>query len=69
MENLRSLLIADLEDFGRAHRPHGELYADAGSRSPNGCRLEVRCHCGAVLERWVTAADTGFELALLARWN
>jgi hypothetical protein len=64
-----SMLIADLEEFVATHRPHGDLVADAGVAGPNGYRLEVRCHCGTMLERWVTPADAGVELALLARWN
>jgi hypothetical protein len=63
------MLIADLEDFVHGYRPHGKLFANAGTPGPNGYRLEVRCHCGVVFERWVTPQDAGFELALLARWN
>jgi hypothetical protein len=63
------MLLADLEDFARAHRPHGDLFADAGAPAANGYRLEVRCHCGVVFQRWVTAEDAAVEMALLARWN
>lgn len=63
------MLLDDLEAFVSTHRPHSELFADAGSPGPNGYRLEVRCHCGVVFERWVTPVDTGLELALFARWN
>jgi hypothetical protein len=59
-------VIADLEDFVRGYRPHGELFADAGLPGSNGYRLEVRCHCGVVFERLVTTADAGLERALLA---
>jgi hypothetical protein len=45
------VLIADLEEFVHAHRPQGDLFADAGPPRPNGYRLEVRCHCGIVFER------------------
>jgi hypothetical protein len=62
-------LLADLEDFVQRHRPHGDLVADASTPGPNGYRLEVRCPCGVVFERWVTPDDTGVELALYARWN
>ena len=64
-----SMLIAELEAFTDSHRPHGQLFADVGAPGPNGYRLEVRCHCGAVFERWVTPTDAGVELALFARWN
>jgi len=63
------MLIADLEDFVSGHRTHGQLFADTGTPGPNGYRLEVRCHCGVVFERWVTPTDAGVELALFARWN
>ena len=66
---MRSILIADLEDFADSHRAHGQLFADAGSPTANGYRLEIRCHCGVVFERWVTPQDAGIDLALLARWN
>jgi hypothetical protein len=69
MANLQPTLIADLEEFVHAHRPHGELVADASLPGHNGYRLEVRCHCGVVFERWITPADAGVELALLARWT
>jgi hypothetical protein len=69
VEGLPSVLIADLEEFVRAHRPHGELFADAGAPAANGYRLEVRCHCGVVFERWVTPTDAGVEMSLFARWN
>lgn len=62
-------LFADLESFVHAHRPHGDLFADASLPGPNGYRLEVRSHCGVVFERWVTPEDAGVELALSARWN
>jgi hypothetical protein len=64
-----SPLMDDLEDFVDGHRPHGDLFADASTPGPNGYRLEVRCHCGVVFERWVTPEDAGVELALFARWN
>jgi hypothetical protein len=63
------MLLADLEDFTRAHRPHGDLLADAGAPAANGYRLEVRCHCGVVFQRWVTPEDAAVEMALLARWD
>ena len=64
-----SALIADVTDFVRGHRPHGELFADASAQSHTGYRLEVRCHCGLVFARWVTAEDAEVDLALLARWT
>jgi len=69
VETPPSVLIADLEAFANAHRPHGQLFADASASGHNGYRLEVRCHCGVVFERWVTPADAGVELSLFARWN
>jgi hypothetical protein len=63
------MLLADLEDFAVGHRAHGQLFAHAGNPGPNGYRLEVRCHCGAVFGRWITATDAGVELALFARWD
>jgi hypothetical protein len=64
-----SPLMTDLEDFVTGHRPHGDLFADAGAPGPNGYRLEVRCHCGVAFERWITPEDAGVELSLFARWN
>jgi hypothetical protein len=64
-----TMLIAELEDFVQSHRGHGELTADPGPARQNGYRLSVGCRCGAIFERWITPADAGVELALLARWN
>ena len=69
MADGKSMLITDLEDFAGAHRPHGQLFADAGTPGPNGYRLKVRCRCGVVFGRWVTPTDAAVELALFARWN
>jgi hypothetical protein len=62
-------LLADVTDFVQGHRTHGELRADAGTSSANGYRLEVRCLCGVVFERWVTPDDAGLDLVLYARWR
>ena len=66
---MNPILIADVREFVQGHRGHGELLADAGTSSPNGYRLEVRCHCGVVFERWVTPEDAGLDLVLYARWG
>ena len=66
---MSSPLESDLEDFVAGHRRHGDLFAGGSTPGPNGYRLEVRCHCGVVFERWVTREDRGIELSLLARWN
>jgi hypothetical protein len=63
------MLIADFGEFLDGHRPHGQLFADAGTPGANGYRLEIRCHCGVVFERWVTPTNAAVELALFARWN
>jgi hypothetical protein len=61
------MLIPDLEDFVQNHRSHGQLVAEAGTPGPNGYRLEVRCDCRVVFERWVTPEDAGVELTQIAR--
>jgi len=62
-------LLADLEDFVRDHRPHGELTGDATEPAPNGYRLTVACACGVVFERWVTPEDAEMDLLRLPRLN
>ena len=65
----RPQLLDDLQDFVSLHRGHSQLFADAGKPGPNGYRLEIRCHCGVVFERWVTPEDAAIEIALMARWS
>jgi hypothetical protein len=67
--SLRSLLMADLEDFALAHRPHGRLIADAGALTPNGYRLTVAFPCGVTFERWITPEEAARDLVMLARFN
>src|SRR5215467_13221001 len=55
-------LLADLEDFVTAHRPHGTLRATTGELTANGYRLEVACPCGVTFERWITRAEAADEL-------
>ena len=62
-------LLTDLKEFVALHRPYGELRANAGEPTPNGCRLEVACSCNVVFERWVVPDDAAIDLALLARSN
>jgi hypothetical protein len=45
------------------------LFADASAPAANGYRVEVRCHCSVVFQRWITPEDAAVEMALLARWN
>ena len=60
-------LMAELEEFVTAHRPHGTWTADTGGLKPNGYRLEVACSCGVVVERCITPRDAGEDLAFLDR--
>ena len=55
-------LFADLEEFGREHRPHGPLTANATEPAWNGYQLTVECSCGVVLERWVTPGEADRDL-------
>ena len=41
-------LLADLEEFVREHRPHGEMIGDATQPAWNGYRLTVAFGCGVM---------------------
>jgi hypothetical protein len=62
-------LLADLEEFVQAHRPHGGMTGDATEPASNGYRLTVACVCGVVFERWVTSEDADDDLSRLASLN
>jgi hypothetical protein len=62
-------VVADLEEFVTAHRPHGTLTGDATEPASNGYRLVVACTCGAVFERWVTPEEADANLLRLAALN
>jgi len=62
-------LLAELEEFVRAHGPHGELTGDATQPAWNGYRLTVACACGVVFERWVTPEEADADLLRLATLN
>ncbi len=55
-------LYADLEQFIRAHRPHGDLTWWAGQPTPKGYSVSITCPCGVVLERWVLPQDAEEDL-------
>jgi hypothetical protein len=55
-------LLADLEEFVRDHRPHGELTGDATAPAWNGDLLTVTCPCGVMFGRWVTPMDADRDL-------
>jgi hypothetical protein len=63
----RPSVLADLELFTALHHPHGSLTAEEGRATANGHRLEVRCPCGLVFERWLTAEECGGHVEVLAR--
>jgi hypothetical protein len=63
------MLLTDLEEFVREHRPHGKLRPDATSPTANGYSLSVACACGVVFERWITPTNAEIDLAMLARFN
>jgi hypothetical protein len=52
------ILLIDLEEFVRLHRPHGALTGDATEPASNGYLLTVACPCGVVFERWVPRRRT-----------
>jgi hypothetical protein len=60
-------LLADLEKFVHAHRPHGPMTCDATEPAWNGYLLTVACPCGVVFERWVTPDEADADLLRLAR--
>ena len=62
-------LLADLEVFVHAHRPHGEMTGDATAPAWNGDLLTVACPCGVVFERWVTPEDAQHDLVRVAAMN
>jgi hypothetical protein len=62
-------LLACLDEFVRAHRPHNTLTADATQPAWNGYRLTVACACGVVFERWVTRGDAELDLLRAAGLN
>jgi hypothetical protein len=62
-------LLADLEEFVQAHRPHDSMTGDASEPTPNGYRLTVACVCGVVFERWVTPDDVHDDLVRVASLN
>ena len=57
-------LLADLEKFVLAHRPHGPLTGDATEPVLNGYLLTVACPCGVAFERWVTPEDAAVDVLL-----
>jgi len=59
-------VLADLEEFVRDHRQHGQMTGDATEPEWNGYRLTVACACGVVFERWVAPADADADLV---RWR
>jgi hypothetical protein len=65
-------LLADLEEFVRDHRPHGNPTGDATEPAWNGYLLTVACPCSVVFEWWVTPQDAAVDLFLAnlrAGWN
>jgi hypothetical protein len=62
-------LLADLGEFVREHRPHGELHPHATEPEARGYRLTIPCPCGVTFERWVAPVDAALDLARLARFN
>jgi len=62
-------LLADLEAFVHAHRPHGEMTGDATAPTTNGYRLTVACACGVTFERWVLPQDADADLVGWAALN
>jgi hypothetical protein len=62
-------MLADLQEFVEAHRPHGTLTGDATEPAWNGYLLTVACPCGVVFGRWVTAGDADTDLLRFARLN
>jgi hypothetical protein len=62
-------VLADLEAFLHAHRPHGPLTADATEPAWSGYQFTVACKCGVVLERWVTPLDAELDLLQSASLN
>jgi len=62
-------VTAELKEFADGHRSHGQLLAQTGPLTPNGCRLTVACPCGVTFERWITPEEAARDLAMLARLN
>jgi len=62
-------LLADLEEFVHAHRPHDGLMGDATEPTPNGYLLTVACACGVVFKRWIAPADADADLVRWAALN
>ena len=62
-------LLADLEEFVRDHRRHGEMTGDAKAPAWNGYLLTVACPCSVVFERWVTPEEADADLLRLASLN
>jgi len=58
-------LLADLEEFVRNHRPHGQMTGDTTEPAWNGYLLTVGCACGVVFERWVTPLEADLDLLSL----
>ena len=69
VRSTRKTLLADLQEFVHAHRPHDGMTADATEPEPNGYRLTVACACGVVFERWVTPRDPDADLVRWAALN
>src|SRR5262245_21106271 len=65
----RAVILADLEDFAREHRPHGRLEGSAGELTENSYMVTVACPCGVTFYRWVAPIDAAIDLALLGRFH
>lgn len=55
-------VLGDLEEFVRAHRPHGELTWWTTLPTDKGYSVRVACPCGVTFERWVLPWDAAEDL-------
>ena len=55
-------IYPELQRFLEVHRACGEVTKEAGRPSADGYLIHVACHCGAVLDRWVTPEDARHDL-------